>query len=239
MTTTTFKCPFCEKKYVQKPSLYTHMDKEHKEQLNGLQPAQVYFNFKNKKDGGKCIMCGKPTPFNFTTEKYERICSKKCKDAYARQFKERMMKKYGKTTLLNSPEVQKKMLANRKISGTYEWSEQPEYKFAYTGSYELDFLQFLDVFMNWNPNDLHAPCPFVIEYMYKGKKHFYIPDFYIPSLNLVIEVKSFENKHYRERDVQQEKAKDLAVKKGKYNYFKVHDKYYDDFFEYLTKLKAV
>lgn len=238
MTTNVFKCQFCDKKYVKKPSLYTHMETEHKEQLNGLPPAQIYFNFKNKKEGGKCIMCGKPTQFNLMTEKYDRICSAKCKEDYSKMFKQRMLKKYGKTTLLNDAEVQKKMLASRKISGTYEWSSDPNFKFTYTGTYEHEFLEFLDIFLNWSPKDLHSPCPFVIEYQYKGKRHFYIPDFYIPSLNLVIEVKSFENKHYRERDIEQEKAKDLAVKKGKYNYFKVHDKYYDDFFDYLIKLKS-
>ena len=29
----TFKCPFCDKKYVDKKALYNHMEKEHKEQL--------------------------------------------------------------------------------------------------------------------------------------------------------------------------------------------------------------
>jgi hypothetical protein len=131
------------------------------------------------------------------------------------------------------------MLSNRKISGTYTWSHDPRFKFSYTGSYEKEFLEFMDVFLNWNPEDLFSPCPFVIEYVYEGKKHFYIPDFYIPSLNLVLEIKSFENKHYRQRDIRQEKAKDLAIRNKKYNYFKIHDKYYDDFFDYLTKLKKV
>lgn len=32
-------------------------------------------------------------------------------------FRQNMLKKYGKDTLLNDPEQQKKMLADRKISG--------------------------------------------------------------------------------------------------------------------------
>jgi predicted nucleic acid-binding Zn ribbon protein len=97
----TFKCPFCEKKYVQKPSLYTHMETEHHAQLNNLPPAQVYFNIKNKKTHGTCIMCKKETKFNLNTEKYDRICSEKCKEAYSKMFKQRMLKTYGRTTLLN------------------------------------------------------------------------------------------------------------------------------------------
>jgi len=38
-------------------------------------------------------------------------------------FKKRMIGKYGKPYLTNDPEQQKKMLANRKISGVYQWSD--------------------------------------------------------------------------------------------------------------------
>ena len=48
-----------------------------------------------------------------------------------------MVGKYGKTTLLNDPEQQKKMLANRHISGEYEWTDG-NIK-TYTGSYEFDY----------------------------------------------------------------------------------------------------
>lgn len=234
-----FHCPFCEKKYVNsKQSLYTHMEKTHKEQLNGLSPAQIYFNFKNKKTSGHCIICKKETKFNEQTERYERLCDNpKCKEIYIKQFKERMMKKYGKTTLLNDEEQQKKMLANRKISGEYKWSKPPYTIFKYTGTYEKEFLEFMDIFLNWDSKDLFAPSPITFKYKYDNKEHFYIPDFYIESLNLIIEVKSFENNHYRQRDIGKEKAKDLVVQKENYNYFKVHDKYYDDFFNYLLNLK--
>lgn len=237
MTVQTFKCPYCPKKYVEKKSLYTHMEKEHYQQLNGLSPAQAYFNIRNNKTHGSCIMCKKETPFNESTEKYERLCSESCKNAYREQFRQRMIKKHGKDNLLNDPEVQKKMLANRKISGTYVWGSDHNLKFGYTGSYEHEFLEFMDIFLNWDGKDLFSPCPIVFDYKYEGKKHFYIPDFYIESLKLVIEVKSFENNHYRKRDIGLERAKEQVVRKQGYNYFIVHDKYYDDFFEYLIKLK--
>jgi hypothetical protein len=236
-TKKTYKCPFCDKKYVEKQALYNHMEKEHKEQLNGLPPAQVYFNYKNKKDHGSCIICGKNTKFNLQKERYERLCDNpKCKEAYRQQFLNRMRKTYGKDTLLNDEEQQKKMLANRKISGEYVWSTNSKFKFTYVGQYEKEFLEFMDLFMNWTPSDLFAPAPVCVPYTYGGKKHLYYPDFYVPSLNLIIEIKAYDNKHYRERDIEIEKTKDRAMQKSEYNYAKVHDKQYDEFFKYIKEL---
>lgn len=237
MSSKFFKCPFCELKYIQKPSLYSHMEKEHESQLNGLSPAQIYFNYKNKKTGGKCIMCGKPTKFNEASERYDRLCSPECKEAYREMFKKRMKDKYGTEHLLDDPEQQKKMLANRKISGTYVWSKDKKYKFTYTGTYEKDFLEFMDIFLNWSPNDIIMPAPQVFEYYYQNKKHFYIPDVFIPSLNLIIEIKSSTNKHYRERDLVQEKIKDKILEKSPYNYIKILDKEYDNFFKTVNAIK--
>ena len=69
----------------------------------------------------KCIICKKETQWNEATERYERLCSDACKKKYRQLFRDRM-KKSGKDPdkFLNDPEQQKKMLANRKISGEYE-----------------------------------------------------------------------------------------------------------------------
>jgi hypothetical protein len=90
--------------------------------------------------------------------------------------------------------------------------------------------------MNWTPSDLFAPAPVCVPYTYGGKKHLYYPDFYVPSLNLIIEIKAYDNKHYRERDIEIEKTKDRAMQKSEYNYAKVHDKQYDEFFKYIKEL---
>ena len=222
---------------MQKPSLYEHMLNQHEEQLNGLSPAHVYFNFRNKKTSGLCVWCRKnPTEFNEETERYERFCSDKCKEAYKKDFKQKMMNKYGKTTLTRDPEFQKKMLKNRKISGEYTWSDGK--KFTYTGSYEKDFLEYMDKIINLDSKDLFSPCPIIFDYIFNDKKHFYIPDFYVPSLNLIIEIKASDNKHYRERDLEQEKLKDKAVldSKDKYNFYKIFDKDYKDFTIYFKNL---
>ena len=238
-----FKCPFCSKKYVDKKALYNHSSKMHPGEIPaGMSVAQVYFNYKNKKTGGRCVICGAPTVFNETTEKYERLCSAECKEKYRQDFKKKMISKYGKEHLLDSAEQQKKMLANRKISGVYVWSDGKS-KFNYTGSYEHDFLQFLDKFLDLSPNDVFAPAPQVFKYMDGDKERFYIPDFYIASINTLIEIKDGQdnlNTHYHRvvTDKHKEDLKDEVMRKQtQYNYVKVVNKDYSIFLNFLYDLK--
>ena len=60
-----YKCPFCGRKYIIKEALLEHMDKEHHPDLNGLPPAQVYFNYMNRymltRANGRSVISGKPT----------------------------------------------------------------------------------------------------------------------------------------------------------------------------------
>jgi hypothetical protein len=232
----SYNCPICKKKYKDKLSLYEHLNLVHQSDLGGLSPAHFYFNMRNHKTGGTCIVCGKPTKFNESTEKYSRICSAACQKKYREQFKDRMKTKYGHEHLLDSPNQQKKMLAARKISGTYTWKSG--YKHTYTGSYEKNFLEFLEHFMSWkNPEDVFAPAPDVFHYKYKNQDKFYIPDFYITSLDLYVEIKSTDNKHYRLRDLAQEEVKDSTMS-GR-NFIKVSENDFQSFIDYLMKAKEV
>lgn len=245
MTTTKklFKCPFCDRKYIEKSALYDHMETHHHEELCGLSAAQIYFNFKNKyaltKGFGKSIVSGKPTPFNETTERYEKFANEREKLVYRELFKKRMISKYGKDTLLNDPEHQKLMLANRKISGKFVWDDGHET--TYTGSYEKAFLQFLNLNYDWeSPTDVMAPAPMIINYTdIDGKTRFHIPDFYIQSLNMIINIKSGTNNGYRLRDIETEHLEDLAIKKTEYNYVKILDNKFDKFAEAFSYLKSL
>ena len=230
-----FKCPLCDKKYDNKQSLYDHLEKEHKEQLGKLSPANFFFNMYYKKNSGKCVICGLPTIFNERIERYERLCSRpQCKEKYIKMFKERMKRKYGKEHLLNIPEQQKKMLINRKISGYYK---ENGFDHAYTGSYEKKFLEFLDLVLNYPPEGIICPAPIEIYYQYKDETHFYIPDFFLVSLDLLIEIKAFTNTHYRERDIEQENAKDDAANKyaleNNLRYLKLPDNKFNLFLNFL------
>ena len=237
------KCMFCSKKYDKdkRGSFYNHLEREHGEDIpNDIPISQFYFNYRNKKDGGVCVICGKSTSWNNTTEKYERICSANCKKTFRERFKERMIKNYGKVHLLDDPNMQRKMIANRKISGRYKFSDGGEV--GYVGSYEHDFLEFLDKFMNMSSNDI-IECDFEFYYTYKGKKHFYIPDFYIPSLNLIVEIKeggNNPNTHGKIQSVDKEKEKlkdEVVMLSGKYNYLKLTDKNNKLFLDFLVELR--
>jgi endogenous inhibitor of DNA gyrase (YacG/DUF329 family) len=244
-----YNCPFCDKRYVAtdpnkrasaKTSLYGHMEDEHSGMLGDMSPAQVYFNHKYNKTHGSCVMCKKDTKWNEEAERYERFCSERCKEAYRAEFLKRMEKRPDWN--LNDPEVQKNMLSHRKISGEYKWRDNKT-KTPYVGSYEKDFLEFLDVVMEYDPKDVMSPAPQVFEYTYENKKHFYIPDFYLTSLNLVVEIKdggSNPNTHPKIQavDKAKEKAKDdvMAKQKGVY-YIKVTDKDYSIFLNKLLALK--
>jgi len=245
-TKKVFKCPLCDFKSTNKPSLYRHIEDEHKEQYKNSKtesPAQFYFNLKYNKTSGKCIVCGSKTNWNPSVERYDRICGERCSEKYREMFKERMNKKYGKDHLLNDPDQQKKMLANRKISGEYKWSDGKSKK-TYTGSYEKDFLEFLDIMMQFKSHDVIAPAPQVFKYQYEGKDRFYIPDFYIASLNLLVEIKDGgenPNQHHKIQDVDKKKEllKDNVMKNQKeYNYLKITDKDYSIFMNYLIDIKT-
>lgn len=233
------KCPFCSKKYLDKSVLYEHLEKEHPEFIadKSIPISQFYFNIKNKKTHGSCIVCRKKTKWNNSTEKYERICCSTCKDKYVKQFKARMKSKHGKETLLNDPEHQKKMLSNRKISGKHKF--QDGVQVGYVGSYELEFLKFLDYMYNIKGADVISPAPQVIKYKYNNRESFYIPDFYIPSLNLIVEVKDGgknPNMHHKIRSVDKKKEliKDSAlVNHPSYHYIKIEGKDYATFIDFI------
>lgn len=241
MSNKILKCPICNNKYENKNNLYNHLEDKHANILQNMSAAQYYFNYRNKKTHGTCVICGKETTWNEQTEKYNRLCSEKCKQAYVKQFKNRMLDTYGKVHLLNDEEMQMKMLKHRRISGTYTWVNCTG-KTDYTGSYELSFLKFLDLNLNWDSNDIIMPSPHTFKYMYNGTEHFYIPDAYIPSLNLIIEIKDGgdnPNKHHKIQDIDKikEKSKDTVMQNGIYNYVKIVNKQNIDFLEYITLLK--
>ena len=237
----TFKCPFCELRFTDKEKLYYHIEKDHPEVLkDGYSAARVYFNYINKKDHGSCVICKKPTEWNEKTRKYMRFCSEECKNEYVKQMKNRMINVYGKVHLLNDPKKQREMLSARSISGEYEFKDGG--KHSYTGTYERSFLEFLDKVMEFNSLDVVSPCPFTFYYTYEDKELFYIPDLYIPSLNLIVEIKDGgdnPNTHPKIQvvDKVKEKLKDDLMRKGSYNYIKITNKDNFEFIEFLIELK--
>ena len=214
-----YKCPFCDDRFERK-KLSSHIEKNHEDMISDEFTAnRISFNSINKKTSGKCVQCGGETTWNENNIRYERFCSKKCKEEYVKIAKSRMEKKYGATHLLNDPEHQNKMLAGRKISGVYKSTKGEE--FSYVGSYERKLLEFEDVVLGLTSMDIMTPGP-VIKYTYEGKEHFWITDQYIIPFNLAIDVKDGgENPNTRNMVENRKKqiAKEKALEKlGIYNY---------------------
>lgn len=228
-----YKCQFCKYTNSNKHKMGNHYEMKHKHLIRSdMTGYQWLYYITTKKDHGSCIICGNNTDFNEQTMKYSRFCNNPiCKQKYREIFKNRMISKYGKIHLLDDPEKQKEMLANRKISGSYKWNDGSAI-FTYTGSYELDFLKYLDTVLNWNSSDIISPSPHVYLYKYNDKDHFYIPDFFIPSMKLEIEIKDDGsalniNQESREKD----KIKDDLMRSNNsfMNYLKIVNKDYREF----------
>lgn len=243
------KCQFCDRHFTEVSQFTSHLESKHRDCIpKDMVVHQYYYYLKTGKKYGTCIMCKGKTKWNTKTNKYHRFCDNpKCKEKYIEIFRNRMIGKYGKITLLNDPEQQKKMLSNRSISGEYTWSTNPKYKISYTGTYERSFLEFLDTVMDFSPDDIISPSPHTYYYTYENKKHFYIPDFFIPSLNLEIEIKDGDentkgaNQHPKiiAIDRVKEKLKDEVVmsNNNNFNYLKIINKENKKFLKYLEIAK--
>ena len=239
-----YKCPYCEVR-LERPKLVQHVQNKHADLIpEGYTALRVVFNYINKKECGHCIICGKETPWNEEKGRYERLCnSEECRKAYEKMTRERTKKKYGTDNMQGDPryaaEIQKKALANRRISGEYQFSDGG--KVMYVGSYEKKFLEFMDIVMKINSEDIISPGP-EMEYMLKGKKHLYLPDFYYIPYNLLIEIKDGqdnrnENQEMMKDNIPKQKAKEKAViDSGKFNYVKITN---NDFSQLISIFAAI
>lgn len=237
------QCNICKENFKDLNDLYRHIEKKHEGTIpKNFTTSQFVYSMKTGKVEGSCVICKKSTRWNEATLKYKRFCiNPKCKEKYVAEFRKRMIGKHGKIHLLNDPNQQKKMLANRSISGEYIWSDGS--KKTYTGSYELEFLKVLDLLLGFPSDDVICPSPHVYHYEHEGVRRFYIPDVFIASLNLEVEVKDGgdnPNTHGKIQAVDKVKEKlkdDVLTSQKTFSYIKVVNKQYDTLFEFLYKKK--
>ena len=239
----TYKCPYCEKRAIRK-DLVTHIKRSHSVLIpQGFTAEQIVFDMINHTNGcGKCRICGKPTAWNPRSSRYNVLCGDpKCKEKMREDYKNNMLRVKGTYNILNDPEQQKKMLANRKISGTYKFRDGGMVQ--YTGTYEKKCLEFMDLVMNIKSNEILSPGP-TLEYEYNGQKHFYITDFYYINYNLIIEVKDGganpNEKHSvgmdssREKTIEKEK---IITDRGVYNYIRLTDNNFAQLLDIFMTIK--
>lgn len=233
-TSRKYKCPYCDYKDIRS-NLCDHVDRKHEDLLpEGYTSARAVYDSINGKNHGTCMVCKKEVyKWNDKINRYYNLCDDpKCRAKVRETALQRHMKVYNKPTLLNDADQQEKMLANRKISGTYTFTDGG--KLTYTGSYEKSALEFMDKVLQIPSKDIQAPGP-VLEYKYGGKTHKWITDIYYIPGNLLIEVKdggSNPNKRtmtsYREKQVAKE---EMVTNLGTFNYIRLTN---NDFAQLLS-----
>lgn len=238
-----YKCPYCENRLTRK-DLIDHIDKKHEEMIpERFTSSQIVFDIANGTNGhGKCRVCGAPTNWNQSSGRYDVLCLKpSCKQKMRDDYKKNMLKVYGTYNILNDDEQQKKMLANRSISGKYRFSDGA--MVTYTGNYERKFLEFADKVMQIPSKDIIAPGP-TIEYEMNGEKHFYITDFLYVPYNAIIEIKdgghnpnnkdSEGMRSSRQRTLEKER---LITKQGIYHYLRLTDNNFMQLLDFFMDIK--
>jgi hypothetical protein len=233
-------CHVCHRTYTTRPLLVRHVGQAHRELIpDNTSVGQFVFDNARGNRGRRhvCVICKtKPVPWNETTGRYDRFCSTRCRER-ARDLAQANLKKvYGNKNLMLDTEHQQKMQYARGISGVYKFSDGVEIR--YMGTYELDFLRVYDTELGLRSDDI-VECPHHFRYVFDGKPHAYIPDYYIPSLDLIIEIKDGTNKAaHIEEDRKKDELKEEAVRKNSAHHFiKIVEKDYGPFVELLDELR--
>lgn len=239
-STRRFKCPYCDYRDTRE-NLVDHVDRKHSDMIpSGHTAAREVYQAVNNKDHGTCMICrGRIEEWDEKLWKYKNICSNpKCREEVRKRALENHIKVYNKSTLLADPDHQEKMLANRKISGSYKFSDGGSH--TYTGQYERKALEFMDKVMEIPSDDIQSPGP-VLEYEFEGKAHSWITDIYYIPANLVIEIKDGgSNPNNRSMESYRDKqiAKEVMITEcGNYNYLRLTNNSFDQLLLILAELK--
>lgn len=237
-----YPCPYCGQR-MDRETMVSHIGDNHEDQIpEGYTPLRITFNVFNKRSmdySGICTECKGPTQWDEKKGRYNRQCGKKsCHDSYIRKVEKNMMTVHGHKRMTDTVEGEEKMLAGRRISGIYKWSDGTEK--TYTGSYEKEALIFLDQVMECKSEDVITPGP-VMQYTYKGEIHNYISDIYYAPYNLVIEVKDGGDKP-NTRSMPEYRAKQIAkeeyvVKHTTYNYLRLTNNDFAQLLAIMADLK--
>jgi len=143
---------------------------------------------------------------------------------YREKANNSILRKYGVTNPTQNIDVFNKILITQRKIKKYK-----DTSLYYQASYELDFL---DKYYEKLLNIQRGPT---IKYSLNGDSKIYYPDFYIKSLNLIIEIKSL---YYANYDYAKLKAKELGVINSGYNYILIIDKNYNKFNDLLTHYQS-
>lgn len=134
-------------------------------------------------------------------------------DEFKNKVKKTLNEKYGVENPSQLPLSYKKSWFGNKINGIHFSG------LMYQGTYELDFLE-----KYYDKLKIDKIKP--IKYYFEDKKHYYHPDFYLPNLNLIIEIKSSYTYNF---DLERNLAKKEYSLKSGYSFIFIIDKDYNEF----------
>lgn len=233
-----YKCPFCIKSFCNTEYLYHHVSTVHKDELPQDKSVKQAVYDINHPIEHLCQICKvRKCVWLEKSGHYSTLCDNpQCREEARRRFRENYKKKYGKERKAEPDEI-REMLKKKSTAGNYKFQDGGTV--PYISSYEKDFLEFFDMNMGQASSTIQE-CAIVFEYEYEGKLKHYLPDFYIPHLDLIIEIKANEGVSHPKIlavDKETEQLKDLAIKKdGTHNYIKIVDKDYEPFVNLFTLL---
>lgn len=238
-------CPFCHRYFAKKQQAIEHINKVHGAQLekDGMDACQELYYATHKTLHGKCQCgCGRDTEWNYKTGKpYKVSTNPECRKRLRAQALVNHRKVYGVDTLLNDMEHQKDMQRNRPTAGQYVFADGG--KVPYLSKLEEGFLRFCDQMMEFTSNMVQeSPEIFTYTDPKDKKRHQYIPDYYLPDYNLLIEIKDGgEHPNTNPAFIKETKYKvalkdDVMRKQKKYNYIKIVDGKYGPFMELLYQI---
>lgn len=240
-------CPYCKRYFSLKQPCLDHINKYHAKELeaSGMDAAQSLYYSVHKTLSGKCMCgCGRDTEWNYKTGKpYKVSTDPECKKRLYTQAEKNMMSSRGVTvhSLLQDMEHQKEMQEHRPTYGHYKFSTGGEVN--YLSKLELNFLKFCDLVMEFTAN-MFAPCPEAFEYFdpETNTTRKYMPDYYLPDYNLIIEIKDGGKKHntnpaYLKQTGYKVALKDEVMKnQNRYNYIRISGANYGSFVELLYQI---
>lgn len=235
-----FICEECNATFNSQVGLGTHIGITHNTKL-------YHDKWIKEENEGICKICGKETKFSSKiVTGYYKTCSENCENKNrVNSIKQTLYKNFGVENVFELEEVKQKKKQtylkhfgvdhNMKNKDSFDKQQISGFNLQYfkngnlyyRGSYELDFLEKFCEKLTIEKGP-------AINYVFDKKNRVYHSDFYIPSLNLVVEIK---NSYNAEKDKLQIQAKKEATIAKGFNYIMIINKNYDDFTKYILNMK--
>lgn len=207
-----------------------------------MTPDQCLYYYTHGTIKGVCMCgCGKETEWNYKTGKPYKLspdpaCRKRVFEKADRNYK--AIHGVSRGEMMKSAEEQKRIQQNRPTHGTYKFQDGGE--ISYLSKLELSFLKFVDQTMEL-PSRCIIEAPQSFPYFDEQSKtnRIYMPDYYLPDYNLIVEIKeggahANENPEYIKETKYKEYYKDEVMRHQKqFNFIKIVDNKFGPFIEIL------